>query len=153
MRHRIYGRHLGRNKDQRDNLFKGLVRALLLHGTIQTSSAKAKSVKGLVDKIINLAKDKRTDILKTVVTDKSLRDRLIRDIVPKLGVKTSGFTSMVRLGKRPGDQTMMVRMSLIGAEKLEPVEKEKVSRVEKPRGTRDTSKTRGTAAKRKVVKK
>lgn len=147
MRHRVYGRHLGRNKDQRDNLFKGLVRALLLHGTIQTSSAKAKSVKGLVDKIINLAKDKKIDILKTFVTDKSLRDRLIRDIVPKEGAKTSGFTSMVRLGKRPGDQTMMVRMSLIGAEKLEPVEKEKVSKKTEEKRVKRTTRRRSFGSK------
>jgi len=107
VRHRVYGRHLGRNKDERDRLFKGLVSQLLLHGTIKTSEAKAKAIKGLVDKIINLAKKKK-------LSEKNLQERLIKEVLPKLGDRTSGYTSLVRLGTRLGDQTMMVKMSLIG---------------------------------------
>lgn len=91
-------------------LFKSLVQSLFLHGTIETSETKAKAIKGLVDKIINLAKDK-----------KIYRFGLIKEILPKLGNRTSGYTSLVKLGTRLGDQTMMVRMSLIGAgEKVVP---------------------------------
>lgn len=125
MRHRVYGKHLGRNKDERDTLFKGLVYSLLSFGTIQTSEAKAKAIKGLVDRIINLAKDKKSESrLQSFVTDKNLRERLVKEIIPRLGTRTSGFTSLVKLGTRLGDQTMMVRMSLIGAEELKPIEKE-----------------------------
>ncbi|KAF0242830.1 MAG: large subunit ribosomal protein L17 [bacterium] len=124
MRHRIYGKHLGRDKDERQNLFRGLVQALLTHGTITTSESKAKATKGLIDKVINLAKEKRTQgRLQSFLTDKNLQERLIKEIVPKLGTRTSGYTSMVRMGSRLGDQTMMVRMSLIGAEQLKPIEK------------------------------
>ena len=127
MRHRVYGKHLGRNKDERRNLFKGLLRLLLTHGTIQTSETKAKAIKGLVDKIINLAKDKKEARLQSFLTDKNLRDRLIKEIVPLLGGRTSGYTSMVRMGTRLGDQTTMVRMSLIGAEELKSLEKKSSS--------------------------
>lgn len=123
MRHRVYGRHLGRNIDERERLFKGLVSELFLHGTIQTSSAKAKAIKGLVDKVINFAKKKNFNNLSKLVTDKNLQERLIKDIVPKMGTKTSGFTSLERIGARLGDQTMMVKMSLIGAEQLKSMEK------------------------------
>lgn len=102
MRHRIYGKHLGRDKDERDTLFKGLIQALLTYGTIQTTEAKAKSIKGLVDKVINLAKHK-----------KIYHFGLTKEILPKLGNRTSGYTSLVKLGKRLGDQAMMVRMSLM----------------------------------------
>ncbi len=125
MRHRVYGKHLGRNKDQRDTLFKGLVQSLFTYGTIQTSEAKAKAIKGLVDKVVNLAKEKNTQSrLQTFLNDKNLRERLIKEIVPKLANRNSGYTSLVRLGTRFGDQTMMVKMSLIGAEELKPLEKE-----------------------------
>jgi len=90
VRHRIYGKHLGRDKDTRDTLFKGLIQALFTHGTIETTEAKAKAIKGLVDKVINLAKNEKI-----------------------YGNRTSGYTSLVKLGKRLGDQAMMVRMSLI----------------------------------------
>ncbi|MDD5415589.1 MAG: 50S ribosomal protein L17 [Candidatus Daviesbacteria bacterium] len=129
MRHRVYGKHLGRNKDERKNLFKGLVRLLLIHGTIQTSETKAKAIKGLVDRIINLAKDKRETRLKSFLVDKNLRERLIKDIIPRLSVaRTSGYTSIVRMGTRLGDQTTMVKMSLIGVEELKPLEKESSSK-------------------------
>lgn len=125
MRHRVYGKHLGRNKDERDNLFRGLVQALLTHGTIQTSESRAKAIKGLVDKVITSAKDKNGQgKIQSFLTDKNLRERLIKEIIPKLGTRTSGYTTVVRMGTRVGDQTTMVRMSLIGAEELKPIEKE-----------------------------
>lgn len=86
MRHRVYGKKLGRNKNERTRLFKSLVSSLLTHGTITTSESKAKAIKGLVDKIINSTKSK--------------------------GARKSGYTQLVRLGTRLGDQTMMVKMSL-----------------------------------------
>ena len=127
MRHRVYGKHLGRNKDERRALFKGLVRSLLSYGTIQTSEAKAKAIKGLVDKIITSAKSnsKSGSLVQSFVVDKNLRERLIKEIVPKLGSRTSGFTRIVRMGTQLGDQTTIVKMSLIGAEELKPIEKEK----------------------------
>lgn len=115
MRHRVYGKHLGRNKDQRKTLFKGLVHSLLSHGTIQTSETRAKAIKGLVDKIINAAKKNP----KSVPQD--LQELTVR-IIPKLGTRTSGYTKVVRMGTRLGDQTTMVKMSLIGAEELRPIE-------------------------------
>lgn len=129
MRHRVYGKHLGRDIDQRQALFKTLVRSLVLHGTIQTSETKAKAIKGLVDKIINSAKDKNTQgKLQSYLSDKSLQDRLIKEILPKLGTRNSGYTQLVRIGPRSGDQTTIIKMSLIGTEDLKPMIKEKVSK-------------------------
>ncbi len=124
MRHRVYGKHLGRNKDERRNLFKGLVRSLFSYGTIQTSEVKAKAIKGLVDKIINSAKSnsKSASLVQSFVADKGLRERLIKEIVPKLGSRTSGFTRTIRMGTQLGDQATIVKMSLIGAEELKPIE-------------------------------
>lgn len=124
MRHRVYGKHLGRDKDQRHHLFKGLLKSLFTDGTIQTSEAKAKAIRGLVDKIVNLAKDKTSHhLLPSYMVNKDLQERLVKEIAPKLGGRTSGYTSFVRLGTRLGDQTMMVKMSLIGVEQSKPLEK------------------------------
>lgn len=125
MRHRVYGKKLGRNKDERDVLFKSLVQSLFTYGTIQTSEAKAKAIKGLVDKIINLAKSKNTQrLIQSFLSNKLLQERLIKEIAPKMQNRVSGYTSLVRMGRRLGDDTMIVRMSLIGAEEMKPVEKE-----------------------------
>lgn len=124
MRHRVYGKKLGRNKDERDTLFKSLAYNLFSHGTIETSQTKAKAIKGLVDKIINLAKSKTSKhLLQSYMPSKLLQERLIKEIAPKMQNRVSGYTSLVRLGKRLGDNTMMVRLSLIGMEELKPVRK------------------------------
>ena len=152
MRHRVYGKHLGRNKDQRKALFKGLIYSLLSHGTIQTSEVKAKAIKGLVDKVINLAKDKNTQgQVQSFVNDKPLRERLIKEIIPQLGKRTSGYSSVVKLGARLGDQTMMVRMSLIGAEQLKPIEKESTKKEIVKESVKAKSKAKPTE-RTKIVK-
>ena len=120
MRHRVYGKKLGRNKNERTALFKSLVQELLLHGTITTSQAKAKALKGQIDKIINLAKSKNSKRLLQAYFAQDLQDRLVKEILPKLGTRTSGYTSMIRMGVQAGDNTTVVKMSLIGAEELKP---------------------------------
>lgn len=125
MRHRVYGKKLGRNKNERTALFKSLVQELLLHGSITTTQAKAKSIKGLVDKIINSAKSKNSErLLRSFFNNKALEERLTKEIAPKMGNRISGYTSMVKMGAREGDRSLMVKMSLIGLEKLKPMEKE-----------------------------
>lgn len=124
MRHRVYGKKLGRNKNERSALFKSLLQELFLHGSITTTEGKAKAIKGLVDKIINLAKNKNSQrLLQFYFANKALRDRLIKEISPKLAGRVSGYTSQIRIGVRAGDNTRLVKMILIGAEELKPMEK------------------------------
>jgi len=123
VRHRVYGKKLGRTKNERTALFKSLVQELLLHGTITTSEAKAKAVRGLFDKIINLAKSKNTQRLLSQYLSPVLQERLVKEVAPKLDNRTSGYTSMIRMGVRQGDRTTVVKMSIIGAENLKPLEK------------------------------
>lgn len=132
MRHRVYGKKLGRNKNEREALFKSLVQALFIHGTIETSESKAKAVKGLVDKVINLAKSKNTQrLLQSYLVSKVLRERLIKEIAPKLDDRVSGYTTLIRLGERLGDRSMRVRMSIIHSEQLKPIEKKVSKRTKK----------------------
>lgn len=117
MRHNVYGAHLGRNKNQRTALFKSLVESLVLHESIQTTESKAKAVKGLVDKIISQAKDTSTRrLVSQFLVKKTVQDRLVKELLPRLKDRNSGYTSTVRLGMRPGDGAMMVKMSLLLAE-------------------------------------
>lgn len=103
--------------------------SLFSYGTIQTSEAKAKAIKGLVDQTINLAKKNPKalqPLVQSFVLNKNLQDRIVKEIAPKFKDRTSGYTQVVKMGTRPGDQTMMVKMSLIGMEELKPVEAVKV---------------------------
>lgn len=112
MRHRVYGKHLSRDKNQRAALFKGLVSSLFLHGFIETTDTKAKAIKGLVDKVINQAKNKQTRLLSSLLS-KQVEEKLVKEIAPALKDRNSGYTSIVKLGRRVGDGAMKVRMSLL----------------------------------------
>ena len=58
------------------------------------------------------------------VTQKKTQDKLVKELLPRLKGRTSGYTSMVKLGRRLGDDTPMVQMSLI----LEASENLKISK-------------------------
>ncbi len=119
MRHRVYGKHLSRDKNQRTALFRSLVRELILHESIQTTAVKAKSIKGLVDKLINKSKQNTNaskQVVQSFVNQPVVSKKLLEEIAPRYTDRTSGFTQVVRLGSRPGDGAVMVQMSLINAD-------------------------------------
>lgn len=119
MRHKVYGKHLGRNKDERTALFKNLVQSLLLFEKIQTTEAKAKAIKGLVDKIINQAKSPTTRRFVTQFLNlKQIQEKLFKDLVPRLKDRNSGYTSIVKIGRRLGDGAMMVQMRLLASDSV-----------------------------------
>lgn len=135
MRHRVYGKHLGRDKNQRTALFKGLVRSLILHESITTTAAKSKAIKGLVDRVIVKAKintNASNHFIQEILPHKEISKKLLEEIAPRYQDRNSGFTEIVKLGNRPGDGAMIVKMSLIGkAEEKKAVKSEKIEKNEK----------------------
>lgn len=114
MRHKVYGKHLGRDKDQRSALFKSLVRSLILEESIKTTQPKAKAIKGLIDKIINQAKSETSKrLVSQFLIHKQVAEKLSKEILPRVKSRTSGYTSLVKIGPRLGDGAMIVKMSLI----------------------------------------
>lgn len=119
MRHRVYGKHLGRDKNQRTALFKGLIRSLILQEAITTTDTRAKAIKGLVDRLIVKSKEntnKSKEIISKTFAQKEVAKKLIDEIAPRYKNRTSGFTTIARMGTRLGDGAMMVKMSLIEEE-------------------------------------
>ncbi|MDO8619343.1 MAG: 50S ribosomal protein L17 [Candidatus Daviesbacteria bacterium] len=114
MRHRVYGKKLGLDKDERQALFKSLVRSLFISESIETTEAKAKAIKGLVDKLINQAKSPATrKLVSQFLSDKKISEKLVKDLTPRLSNRISGYTSMIKMGRRMGDNSMVVKMSLL----------------------------------------
>lgn len=117
MRHKVYGKHLGRTKNERTSLFKSVIGSLILHGSIKTSESKSKAIKGLVDKLINQAKGRDTKRLVTsFLTDSKVQEKLFKEVIPSLGQRNSGYISIIKLGPRMGDGARMVRMRLLTSE-------------------------------------
>ena len=154
VRHKIYGKHLGRDKNEREALFKNLVQALLVSGSIQTTETKSKAIKGLVDKIVNQAKSKNTQrFLQTFLVNKQTREKLIKEIAPSLKGRNSGYTSVVKLGPRQGDNAMMVRMKLLMEEPKDEKSKVKMQNAKVQVKSEKVEKKKGKATLRKKVSK
>lgn len=116
MRHKKAGKKLNRNTSQRKALFKNLIQALIVHEEIKTTETKAKAIKRLIDKLITQAKKgslhTRRQIL-AFLPDKKVANKLVDEITPRFSKRISGFTRFIRLGKRRGDNAMMVKMELV----------------------------------------
>lgn len=134
MRHSVYGKKLGRDKNQRTALLKSLVRSLILSEKIQTTEAKARFIKGFVDKIINQAKNPVSRrLVSQFLVQKDASEKLINEILPKVQSRTSGYTSVIKLGFRQGDGAMIVQMSLLLEENAEKkAKKDQVIEDEQP---------------------
>jgi large subunit ribosomal protein L17 len=117
MPHQIAGRKLGRKTGPRKALFSNLIVAVLRYEQIKTTEARAKEVRGQVERVITLAKDgslaARRQIVAELPNEPLVIDKLINEIAPKYASRTSGYTRIVKLGPRAGDAAPMVQLELV----------------------------------------
>lgn len=133
MNKRVFGRKLSRERSSRELLFVSLVESLVLNKRIRTTKAKAKSIVGLVDKLVVLAKKgtlaSKRQILKRLKNNKDVATILWTDIVKTFSNRTSGFTRITPLVARKGDLAEMVRLEwtdeIIKAEEKKDEKKKK----------------------------
>jgi large subunit ribosomal protein L17 len=117
MAHRIGGRKLSRKTGPRKALYKSLIVAVLRYEQIKTTEARAKEVRGQVEKVITLAKDgsltARRRIISLLPDEPLVIDKLMNEIAPKYGDRTSGYTRIVKVGARAGDAAPIVQLELV----------------------------------------
>jgi large subunit ribosomal protein L17 len=138
MRHHIAGRQLNRDNKQRKALFKNLVLSLFERGEIKTTEAKAKSIRGLVDTLIHKAQQggtvATTRLLASFFGTRGIVHKLVHEIAPAMKDRVSGFTRIVHLENRVGDNSSMVKMELVVKPAAPVVEQKKeVKPVVKPK--------------------
>ncbi len=134
-RHGYQGRKLGRERDQRRALIKSLADSLILHESIETTLPKAKEVVPYVEKLITKAKKgdlhNRRQIISKLMTLESAH-KLVDDIAPKLGKRSSGHLRIERTDLRRGDNAQLARVSFVDDLKVTPVAKAAKSVAKKP---------------------
>lgn len=125
MRHRVAGKKLGRNGGQRKALKLALTLALLQHGRIETTRAKADFVRSNVEKLITLAKRSKQhpDPARVVHAqrlaasrlnnDRGIVQKLFTEIAPRFEARAGGYTRILKLGPRHGDAADMVLLELV----------------------------------------
>jgi len=117
MAHRIDGRKLGRKTAPRMALYANLIVAVLRYEQIKTTEARAKEVRGMVERVITLAKGgtlaERRRIVSELPNEPLVIDKLYDEIVPRYGDRNSGYTRVVKIGPRAGDNAPMVQLELV----------------------------------------
>lgn len=106
MRHQVFGKKLNRDIKERKALFRSLIHALIKHGKIKTTVAKAKAVRSIAEKLVTHAKENTTSAVYKVASflnRKESIDKLVKDIAPRFKNKLGGYLRIIRVGKRPGD--------------------------------------------------
>ncbi len=125
MRHRMAGRHLGRNTAQRRALFRNLMTELFRHDRIRTTQAKALAVRSEAEKLVTMAKRGQAKrqaeqgdvherrMVAAVLTDPAVVRRLFDEIAPRFTERNGGYTRVLKLGPRLGDGSEMVLLELV----------------------------------------
>lgn len=123
MRHRVMGRHLGRDSAHRKALFSNLIRDLYIHGRITTTEAKARAIRADAEKLITKAKHGIADggnrvhqqrfVVAYLRGDKTVAKKVFDEIAPRYVDRNGGYTRMIKLGKRQGDAADMAIIELV----------------------------------------
>jgi large subunit ribosomal protein L17 len=119
MRHQRAGKKLGRDSAHRKALYSNLAGALIEHGRIKTTEAKAKAVKPIAEKMITLGR--RGDLAArrqavAYLRSKDVVHKLFAEVAPRFQDRPGGYSRIVKLGPRPGDAADMVYLELVDYE-------------------------------------
>lgn len=130
MRHKFSGKKLNRNTNQRKNLFRNLLTALFLKEEIKTTLVKAKLVKKMADSLISKARKGTLSVRRQLwafLPNKAVVNKLIDQIAPGFDGQThgGGYTRLVRLSQRRGDNAVIAKVELIKKQKKEKKAAEK----------------------------
>jgi large subunit ribosomal protein L17 len=129
MRHLNKGRQIGSDAAHGTAILRSLALALLTHERIKTTEMRAKEVRGLVDRIITWGKkgdvhsrrliiaalggEKKLINPSTGKQDLEMSYRVIHDIAPRFAERPGGYTRILKLGPRKGDNASMVILEFV----------------------------------------
>lgn len=132
MRHLKAGRILGRTSAHRKALFRNLVTALLQRERIETTLAKAKELRSKAEKTITLGKKGTLAARRrafNIVNQKDVLAKLFDTLAERYADRNGGYTRIIKLGPRRGDNAPMAIIELVDREEDSPqpeAKKEKV---------------------------
>src|SRR6266581_8226578 len=116
MRHQRAGRKLGRDSAHRKALYANLTSALIEHGRIKTTVAKAKEVRPVAEQMITLGRrggvHARRQALK-FLRSQDVVHKLFSEVGPRFADRDGGYSRIVRIGPRLGDAAEMVYLELV----------------------------------------
>ncbi len=154
MRKNVFGRRFKRDSNERKSLFKSLMTSLVLDEKIQTTEAKAKSIKGHIEKLVTKAKKREGEAKRFLSAHlmPAAVDKVINRIAPQFKNRPGGYTRIVRLGNRVSDSASMVVMEWVETiQNLEVPLRSEASKSKNLKIDKKIKKAIKTVAKRKTV--
>lgn len=129
MRHKVVKNSFGRRQGPRKALIRGLVDSLVEHGRIKTTLTKAKVLRGKVEKAITKGKEDSVHAKRVVLQkypNKNTVETIFNDLAKRFKDRPGGYTRIVKLGARPGDNAPMAYIEFVDydASKKKPVDME-----------------------------
>ncbi len=116
MKHRVVGRRLDRTTEHRTAMLRNLVTSLLRHERIVTTTPKAKELKRFAEKVITLAKKGSPHARRQAhveIRDVEVLNKLFETLGPRFAERKGGYTRIVRVGRRAGDNAEMSVIELV----------------------------------------
>ena len=123
MRHRNDHRRLSRSPSHRHAMLRNLVTSLLEHEEVRTTTAKAKEVRRMAERMITLGKEgtlaARRRALATL-RSKDVASKVFGDLAQRYGKRPGGYTRILKLANRHGDNAPMSIIQLVDMQKPKP---------------------------------
>ena len=116
MKHARAGKKLGRDSAHRKALYSNLAGALIEHGRIKTTAAKAKEVKPIAEQMITLGRRGGVHARRQALAFLRSQDvvhKLFSEVGPRFADRPGGYSRIIRIGPRPGDSAEMVYLELV----------------------------------------
>ena len=128
MRHGKKVNHLGRKTAHRNSMLANMACSLIEHKRINTTVAKAKALKQFVEPLITKSKEDTTHNRRIVFSrlrQKEAITELFREVAAKVGDRPGGYTRIIKLGNRLGDNADMAMIELVDYNEIYNAGKEK----------------------------
>ena len=117
MRHHNKNRKFGRVRRQRTALLRALAQALIVHGKIRTTEAKAKELRPFIEKLITKGKTNTVATHRLIVARlggrKQTTKKLIEGVAPQYENRDGGYTRITKLPPRLGDGSKMAVIEFV----------------------------------------
>jgi large subunit ribosomal protein L17 len=116
MPHQIHQRKFGRKGDLRRKMLRNLTTSVLRYERVKTTEAKAKEIRGFVDRMINLGKDGTLDARRRAnawIDEPVIVEKVFVDLAKRYTNRTSGYLRMTRLARRVGDNSPLMLLELM----------------------------------------
>jgi large subunit ribosomal protein L17 len=107
------GRKLGVTSSHRKALLRNMATSLFLHEKLETTQAKAKELRPFAEKIITQAKSGKHYMVRRTIQDKTVYKKLFEVLGPRYKERPGGYTRIVKLVTRPGDNAQRSIISLV----------------------------------------